>query len=166
LKWSKAVENVMRWMIPKSQIEYKQACVYLNAGLVLLPDRTHKESFDVPSNHQMAGRQRDPRHCQSNHPAGLSLRFLQRRSGLNREGAIMSEQRQFEAADPADMEDELRERSENISAALDAAFERGQDCYTPEGDLEATARAYYDHPKLRQAFGDGWSDAAREELQS
>lgn len=59
-----------------------------------------------------------------------------------------------------DMEDDLHQRSENISNARDAAYDRGQDLYTPDGDRDLIAATYYDHPKLQNDFCDGWSDAA------
>jgi hypothetical protein len=68
--------------------------------------------------------------------------------------------RVVELADPEDMADQLSERSENISNALDAAFERGQDAYDRFGDRDAIAAHYFDHVKLRAAFCDGWEDAA------
>lgn len=67
-----------------------------------------------------------------------------------------------ELADPADMEDDLRERSENISLAREDAYERGQDAYTRDGDRDAMAAVYYDHPRLRTDFCDGWEDAKTE----
>jgi hypothetical protein len=78
----------------------------------------------------------------------------------------------FQADHPADMEDELRARSENISAARDAAFERGQEAYDMYGEGRADPRArdvmaadYYDHPKLRADFCDGWETAKQEDSQ-
>jgi hypothetical protein len=75
----------------------------------------------------------------------------------------------FRADDPADMEDELRERSERIDLVLDAAYERGADAYTKDGDRDAEAERYYGHegapmhPKIRAAFYDGWADAMRDD---
>lgn len=63
-----------------------------------------------------------------------------------------------EVIDPEDMADQLRERSENIDNALDAAFERGADAYSSDGDRDAEA-AHIDHPKLRKAFCEGWDEA-------
>lgn len=63
-------------------------------------------------------------------------------------------------ADGEDMEDQLRVRSETIGAARDAAFERGADCYSAGGDRDAEAARYFDHPKLRQDFCDGWDEAS------
>ena len=68
----------------------------------------------------------------------------------------------FDAEDNAD---QLRERSENIGNALDAAYERGTD-YFAEGqdqnDRDEAAARYFDHPKLQAAFCDGWNDVARD----
>lgn len=61
-----------------------------------------------------------------------------------------------------DMEDDLRERSENINLAREDAYERGQDAYTADGNRDAMAAQYYDHPKLRTDFCDGWEDAKTE----
>jgi hypothetical protein len=76
----------------------------------------------------------------------------------------------FDPIDPRDMEDDLRERSENISNARDAAYERGQECFDMYGPGRTDPRArdvmaadYYDHAKLRADFCDGWNDAATEE---
>jgi hypothetical protein len=69
----------------------------------------------------------------------------------------------FDPVDPADMEDELRERSENIANAREAAFERGMDYYAPEqntNDRDEAAARYYVHPKLRADFCDGWNTEA------
>lgn len=59
-----------------------------------------------------------------------------------------------------DMADELRERSENIGNALDAAFDRGADAYIRGGDRDDEAARYFDHPKLQAAFCEGWDEAA------
>lgn len=63
-----------------------------------------------------------------------------------------------------DLDDELAERSAAIGDALDAAFDRGQDDYRPDGNRDAEA-ALYEHPKLREAFRNGWDIACREEAQ-
>lgn len=80
----------------------------------------------------------------------------------------MAERRReaFDPIDPRDMEDDLRERSENISNARDAAYERGQDAYEADGDRDSLAAQYFDHPKLRADFCDGWNDVATEEAAS
>lgn len=71
----------------------------------------------------------------------------------------------FDPIDPADMEDELRERSESIDIARDAAFDRGYEEYTPGGDRLAAAQSFYpEHVVLRRDFADGWDDAHAAEL--
>lgn len=68
----------------------------------------------------------------------------------------------FDAFDPADMEDELRERSENICASLDNAYEHGQD----EADMpladESALLARFGHPKLVRCYLDGRANALAE----
>jgi len=68
-----------------------------------------------------------------------------------------------------DMEDDLRERAENIRAARDAAFERGQDCWDadpePGFDRDSLAAKYYAHPKLVADFMAGWDAAALDEAE-
>lgn len=61
--------------------------------------------------------------------------------------------------DPADMEDQLRERSENIDVALDAAYEKGHEEASLEQDRDACAAFWFEQPKLRVAFCDGWDNA-------
>lgn len=75
----------------------------------------------------------------------------------------MAEQRReaFDPIDPADMEDELRERSENIDNAREEAFERGQDDFEPAGNRDEMAARYYTHPKLQRDYKDGWDTQAQ-----
>ena len=73
----------------------------------------------------------------------------------------MTEREPFEPIDPADNEDELRLRSESISEARDAAFDRGADAYSADGDAEAESlRHFPDHPTLQRDFMLGWEEAA------
>lgn len=65
----------------------------------------------------------------------------------------------FEAQDPADLEDELRDRSEHVSDQRDAAYECGQDDYYPDSDREVGALKW-DSPRLQQDYRDGWDNAA------
>lgn len=54
----------------------------------------------------------------------------------------------------------LEERSEQIDATLDAAFERGQDAYCSGDDVDTEAARYFEHPRLQEAFREGWEDSA------
>lgn len=66
--------------------------------------------------------------------------------------------------DPADLEDELRERSENIIDARDNAYERGYEMATGPGDeidRDQYAEALFDHPRLQTDFRDGWDTAVQ-----
>lgn len=71
---------------------------------------------------------------------------------------------QTELFDPEVNALELSDRSERISDALDHWFEAGQDAFRPELDLEeVTARLNTGgHPRLLQAFIEGWREAATE----
>jgi hypothetical protein len=82
--------------------------------------------------------------------------------------ALIDEYRAESESDPEDMDDQLRERSENISAARDHAYDLGMDAYTPDtsdGVRDALAAKYFTHPKLQSDFCDGW-DAAKQDDKS
>jgi hypothetical protein len=67
--------------------------------------------------------------------------------------------------DPEVNADLLDERSERISDARDAAFERGQDYYAEgqsENDRDEAAARYFDHTKLQADFCEGWNTAKQE----
>ena len=69
----------------------------------------------------------------------------------------------------AELEDELRDRSENIAAAREAAFERGQDyyeCTQNTDDRDEAAARYYDKAKLQRDFCDGWDAALQDDVRT
>lgn len=66
---------------------------------------------------------------------------------------------ELDLVDPADMEEELRERSEKIGAARDAAYERGYEDADESLDRDACARAIGYPPRLEQDYKDGWDNA-------
>jgi hypothetical protein len=61
--------------------------------------------------------------------------------------------------------DEVEERSERISAALDAWFDHGYEAYEPGADIESQPALRGDHPrKLVAAFREGWGRAEVEDV--
>lgn len=68
-----------------------------------------------------------------------------------------------DCADPEDNDLALEERSENISAARDHAFDLGADAYSADGECDALAARYFDHPTLQADFKAGWDTAELDE---
>lgn len=69
----------------------------------------------------------------------------------------------MEFYDPEDAADQLRERSEHITESLDVAFELGLDEYDSDGDMDACAARQFNHPRMIEAYCDGWKAAAADE---
>lgn len=67
--------------------------------------------------------------------------------------------------DPEVNDLELEERSVRISDALDHWFQRGLDDFTPGVDVEVVIGHLNTggHPRLAQAFREGWEMAAHKE---
>lgn len=74
--------------------------------------------------------------------------------------AVQGEREMPEFADPEDQADQLSERSANIGAARDHAFELGIDEYAAGTDRDAHARRRFTHPTLIGDYCSGWDTAA------